>query len=293
MNRTARQYGFSLTETLMAVGTLAIGLVFIAGTFMTGLYFSSLSTERTIAAVVAEEGFAKVQLYGLLPEIMDPNQMYGAAGGAPRSVPYERFVTTIPTLVRTSDPNEEFWYPSTRPTGAKQYAWAALCRRLGGGLVQCTVFVSRQTGGRATLYWMRQPGPNWPRLMTPDPPLARPHLVPLVVGAVTRLGDEISLRDHLPGDNIDELTFVNDGSVLVDDETGHVYRVRERLPSAAGSPSSRIKLDQPWVRGAGGWVWVVPPPASAHVPPDGVPAASAGRNPVVGVYQKVLRFPGG
>ena len=67
----------------------------------------------------------------------------------------------------------------------------------------------------------------------------------------------------------------------MDDATGQIYRVLERY----GSPPDKIRLDRPWAGGAisssaGGWVWVVPP------------ATSGGRNPVVAVYQDVLRFPG-
>ncbi len=51
----------------MAVGTLAVGMTFIAGTFLTGIYLSTFSTERTIAAVAAEEAFAKMRIFGLDP----------------------------------------------------------------------------------------------------------------------------------------------------------------------------------------------------------------------------------
>jgi len=72
--RKGHQYsGFSLTEVLLAVGTLAIGMIFISGTFLTGIHFSTIATERTIAAVVADEAFAKIRLYGVDP--VDPNVM--------------------------------------------------------------------------------------------------------------------------------------------------------------------------------------------------------------------------
>ena len=70
--RNARQNkGFSLVEVLLAVGTLAIGMIFIGGTFLTGIHFATISTERTIAAVAADEAFAKIRLYGV--NLTDPN----------------------------------------------------------------------------------------------------------------------------------------------------------------------------------------------------------------------------
>ena len=58
MNNELKNSGFSLTEVLLAVGTLAIGMIFISGTFLTGIYFATIATERTIAAVAANEAFA-------------------------------------------------------------------------------------------------------------------------------------------------------------------------------------------------------------------------------------------
>ncbi len=264
MVKDRRQSGFSLTETLLAVATLAIGLTFIAGTFLTGVYFSTTSTERTVAAVAADEALAKVRIYGL-----DPNNANLKTDGC---TPYEQLVTL---------PAEEFLYPSTREEPARQYSWAVLCRRLGpaGRLVQCTVFVSRQTAGAT--YWTRKTGADAPQLGTPNPDLPRPLRVNLVQEAGATNLNEVSIQDAVSTDTVDERTFINDGSVLVDDKTGQIYRVLERY----ASQQNKIRLDRAWTGGplgapAGGWVWVVPP------------AASGGRDPTVAVYQEVLRFPG-
>ena len=261
MTRKPHQDGFSLTETLMAVGTLAIGLTFIAGAFLTGIYFSTYSTERTIASVAAEEAFAKVQIFGL-----DPDDADLATGGF---VDYNELATM---------PAEEVLYPSTREAG-KQYSWAALCRRTtdGNDLVQVTVFVSRETGGNLS-YWKRQSGAANLQLESSD--LPRPVRVN-VVHDTTAAQNEITIKDAVASDTTDERAFVSSGSILVDDATGQIYRALDR---SAEQPD-RIELDRDWEGGdltsaAGGWVWVVPP------------AASGGKNPSIAVYQKILRFPG-
>jgi Tfp pilus assembly protein PilV len=264
MTKTRTFTGFSLTETLLAVATLAIGLTFIAGTFLTGVYFSTTSTERTVAAVAADEALAKMRIYGL-----DPNNANLKTDGC---VLYDELVTI---------PAEEYLYPSTPEEPARQYSWAALCRRMGPAsrLVQCTVFISRQTAGAT--YWARRSGADWPQLGTASPDLPRPVRVNLIQDANAVNPDEVTIQDAVTTDTVDERTFINDGAVLVDDQTGQIYRVLERY----ADPPDRVKLDRPWAGGAiaaaaGGWVWVIPP------------AASGGRNPTVAVYQEVLRFPG-
>lgn len=256
MNRP-RQRGFSLTETLLAVGTLAIGLLFIGGTFMTGIYFTTVSTERTIAAVVADEAFGKIRLYGL-----DPNV---AGLKTAEFVRYDQ-IRAVPA--------EEFLYPSVPGAADSQYSWAAICKRMGSrsGLVQITVFVCRETGANRK-YWARDSAGT--ALVQTDIP--SPVRITVQQGA-TLGSNEVSIVDAVGNDGIDEFAFANDGAFLVDDVTGQIYRVLERY---ADRPDT-IAVDRAWAGGAipqgGRAVWVIPP------------AAASGRNPVAAVYQGVIRF---
>ncbi len=258
--------GFSLTEVLFAVGTLAVGMLFIAGTFPVAIYFSTIATERTIAAVAADEAFAKIRLYA------DPNQ-YDDVGDI--DINYlgidsqTRFndVNAFPATLGI-DPNE-FAYPSIgTDISEKKYYWSAICRRVADPttpptrLVQVTVFVSRKIGGGGR-YWVREP---ITRALGP----IGSYPMPIDV-QVSQVGpDELSIVEPV------EKTFINDGYTIVDNETGQIYRVLERY---AGAPpiDQVIKLDRPW-RGGPGSVWVVPPPVNG------------GRYPCIAVYQKVIRF---
>jgi len=258
MRRNTRQHGFSLLETLLAVSTLAIGMIFVGGTFLTGIYLATVSTERTIATVVADEALAKIRIYGL-----DPNMPVDEC------TPYTEFV---------SIPNSELRYPSTDVNdvnAVQPYSWSALCRRLqpDSRLVQLTVFVSRQMGTQ-TRYWVRDP--NTAELEQVE----LPH--PVRVNVVQETGDpndELTIEDAVTSDKTDEHTFINDGATIIDNKTGHIYRVLERY----AEPFDRIKLDRPWegdplTAADEGWVWVIPRPVAG------------GRSPFVAIYQEIVRF---
>lgn len=214
--------GFSLTEVLLAVATLAVGMVFISGTFLTGIHFSTIATERSIAAVVADEAFAKISLYGI--DFTDPNLLVS------QQTRFES-LSLMPAV--------EFEYPSTKTTDQKQYFWSALCRPVyagsGNRYVQVTVFVSRKLGN-TTMY---QGGGARPVPVQVDVSGAADNNVITITG---------------------DITNINDGYTIVENATGNIYRVTER--GADPTHPEQITIvqdkDKPWPGGSS--VWVIPPP---------------------------------
>jgi prepilin-type N-terminal cleavage/methylation domain-containing protein len=264
MNQKLKNAGFSLTEVLMAIGIFSVAMIFIAGAFPVAIHFTTIASEQTIAAVVADEAFAKIRLYGVNP--YDSNMWFD------HQAPFEK------VKVIDIDP-DEFAYPSD-PAVDKQYYWSAICRRIGdigSRDVQVTVFISRKIGA-GTLYRARQFS-NWP-LPTPYPvreDMGYPSAMLAEVQPGSSAGDEIVINDiGAIGDNIDELAFINEGYTIVEDSTGRIYRVLQRY----GDPANTVQLDKDWnaAYSTPDYVWVIPPPVNG------------GRYPCVGVFQKVIRF---
>jgi hypothetical protein len=227
-------------------------MLFIAGTFLAGIYLTTVAAERTTAAVVADEAFAKIKLYGINPA--DPNLAVG---------PLRRFEDVA---ARRPVPAEEFAYPSTQvDISEKQYYWSALCQRVDPNaasrpsrLVQVTVFVSRKTASAASY----QGGAGRP--------------IPMAVRILILATPGSNVLTQSPGANT---TWINDGCTIVDDQTGQIYRVLQRRDPVPGAfPGPTIELDRPWEGAPGGSVWVVPPPIGG------------GKDPCIAVSQKVIRF---
>jgi len=258
MNKELKNYGFSLTEVLLAMATLSIGMIFVAGVFPVAIHFSTVATERTFGAVVADEAFAKVRLYGQA-YTQSQRQMQPGAPDWVEAMPPDNcgdFSDLVPIIGRN-----EFAYPSydSADISRTRYTWSALCRRVGMGpttrLVQVTVFVNRRTR-RTPVYW--NPLNN---------AYDGDHPVPFRVSLSPVGGNQLTIVDE------DRRPFINDAYIIMDDATGRLYRVRERLRAPN---DDTIVLDTAWQGGSS--VWVVPPPEGG------------GRYPCIAVYQKVIRF---
>jgi len=309
MIRAIKNHGFSLTEVLIAMAILTTGMVFIAGIFPAAIHLSTISAERVNASLAAEEAFAKIQLYAQ----GNPNSNFDDFRPTPLYlVDLDNFSDSdvgdgkesFPFIVKGSDSvfpateklrPEVFAYPSdeNKDIEDKQYFWSAVLRLTTPydsvtnrrPLVQVTVFVCRKV--RAGLKYhdpnefFDDYGPK-----DPDDPYGTeyPRAMPIEVTW------DSTKPDRLEIDRSEMKTFINDGYTIVDDETGRIYRVIERLK---GNNDKIIILDKNWDRWwwdvGGDWdsdvtrdtdirVWVVPVPVNGS------------RRPCVAVYQRILKL---
>ena len=264
MAKLCKQKGFSLTEVLLAIGTLAVGVLFVAGVFPVAVHLTTIAAEQTIAAIAADEAFAKVKLYAK-GELANPSDDISI--NLLKDDELRDF--NDPNVFRATqniDP-DEFTYPSV-DIGIlqKHYYWTALCRRVGTNsqLVQVTVFVCRRVSPNLRYY-----DPNDPF----NEEINYPGPVRVEVSEVVGRDNELEITKVTTAGT--EKTFVNDGYTIVDNETGQIYRVLERY---ASPDDNKVLLDRNWKGSTDGSVWVVPPPVSG------------GRGPCIGVYQRVIRF---
>ena len=265
MSNRLQNNGFSLTEVLMAAGILAIGFAFIAGMFPVGVKLTAIATEQTIAPIVVDEAIAKIKLYG------DPN-FVEALRQAELSSPTEYINFADVCYI----PDYEFIYPSTDISPDRRwYHWSALCGLLGDGNVHVIVFVSRRAGAGAQYltyesdYTSDEYGQALLDIAEDDWP------VPVRV-LVNRDGDPPTRTLIIP--EATEENYISTGSTIVDDETGEVYRVIERIRDYEDE-IILIMLDRDWEGPVSGFVWVVPPAVTSSGPPVQV----GGRYPCVRV----------
>jgi prepilin-type N-terminal cleavage/methylation domain-containing protein len=232
MSNKPKNKGFSLAEVLLAIGVLAVGVVFVAGVFPVCVHLTTLVAEQTIASIAADEAFAKVKLYA------KDNPVGGIDLSKLATNQLKDFNDVLEAGVKI-DPNE-FVYPSTDML-QRQYYWTALCREVDTNsprLVQVTVFVCRKAS------------PN------PNGPIDYPKPVEIGVSKVAGRDNELTINNPTT-----DKTFINDGYTIVDNKTGRIYRVLERY---AAPDDGKVLLDRDWegISSPGENVWVVPPPVS-------------------------------
>ena len=273
MSRRRKNNGFSLTEMLLSIGVLSVGMIFIAGVFPVAIHFSTVSTERTIAAVVVDEAIAKIKIYAI-GDLYDPNDDIDISGLSNNEL---RDFNNTDIFPATSDITpDEFAYPSDPNINLKQkqYYWSALCRRSEidpNSLVQVTVFVCRKVAQHLQYY---EPDANTGMVNWPTPDYTnRPVPVKIEVDQPTELRPNELRIDNSADEDLKN--FINDGYTIADDETGWIYRVLKRYP---GDNDTIILLDKDWDGDSSGEVWVVPPPVNGS------------RGPCIAVYQRAIPF---
>ncbi len=257
-----KQRGFSLAEVLMALAILAVGMAFIAGVFPAGIYYTIISTERTLGSVAADEAFAKIRLYGV--DVNSTSPLMTTLG----CVDFSGASAIRPIPVDTQ--YNEFAYPSDPNVSDKRYYWSALCRRVSGtkpgdSLVQVTVFVSRKTGVGTNYYD--------PTDITNPIGYTYPRPVYVTVEAGTNPTRILQIRYRDENDKI-ERTFINAGSIIIEDTFGRIYRVVERNSATP----DEITIERDWQGLVSDKIWVIPPPVGG------------GRQPCIGVFQKEMLF---
>jgi prepilin-type N-terminal cleavage/methylation domain-containing protein len=281
MNTEQKHSGFSLTEVLIAIGILSVAMVFIAGVFPAGIYFATVATERTIAAVAADEAFAKIRIYakGDLSTTnydYDPNRWPLKVKNANALADFNDN-SVFPATVNID--SNEFAYPSVNTdVTQKQYCWSALC-----GLTEIyNATINPNPPVQVTVFICRKANPNL-EYRTPNGTDDGAWPVPVKVG-VSFSGTSKNELQISSGKE----SYINDGYTIVDDATGRIYRVRERYqddPATVGlREDTVILLDRDWEGGSPKDVWVVPPPVS------GTRKVTHGRYPCIAVYQKVMQF---
>jgi prepilin-type N-terminal cleavage/methylation domain-containing protein len=281
MNTEQKHSGFSLTEVLIAIGILSVAMVFIAGVFPAGIYFATVATERTIAAVAADEAFAKIRIYAkgdlsTTNDDYDPNRWPLNVKIANALADFNN-KNVFPATVNID--SNEFAYPSVNAdVTQKQYCWSALC-----GLTEIyNATINPNPPVQVTVFVCRKANPN---LKYPKPPNGSGTPVYWPVPVKVGVSFSGTSKNELQISSGKE-SYINDGYTIVDDATGRIYRVRERYqddPATVGlREDTVILLDKDWDDKGGSnppnFVWVVPPPV------DG------GRYPCIAVYQKVMQF---
>jgi prepilin-type N-terminal cleavage/methylation domain-containing protein len=113
--------GFSLTEMLIATGIMAIGLVMVATIFPVGVKLT-----RTIGAVVADEAFAKIQLYGLRDFQYWPVAQIAQAAGATVAQAETETEYTCTEFVFASEGNLLRGADGLYRTGDDEFLWPGL-----------------------------------------------------------------------------------------------------------------------------------------------------------------------
>lgn len=305
MRYEKQKKAFTLTEVLISAGILAIGFMLIAGAFPVGVKLTSLATERTIGSVATQEAIAKIKIHGL-----DMSQWntyfsnsidglsYGNCFDYSEIIRLDRLNIIDPFFSNYLSimPKDECYYPSTNLVAQadKKYHWSALCRRISpfANDVEVTIFVSRLGG--AGIQYPGNPIPT-PANHDQDPlnyqvkpaPSQQNYPEPYMIQLLEMVDPTVDPTEKTLIIPAGYETYFREGAVILDDITGQIFTIQERL-----NAGQQIVLDRKWhtyVAGNIYNVWVIPS-AIKTLGIGATPPTLGGRWPCVWVFQDKIKF---
>ncbi|HBG25706.1 MAG TPA: hypothetical protein DDX75_01265 [Phycisphaerales bacterium] len=254
MKSVIKNSGFSLTEVLMAVGVLSIGIMLVATMFPAALYLTTVASERTMAALVADQAFAKMQLYGFIHQDKDEDR-------------YTRYKFRMVDQENKIDPNEFIYHIDG--SGQPQYSWEALCRKLNDDANDMRYSVK--------LYISRKTSPNLK------------YTVALgMAGDVNSVTWPMPVPINVQYTSPDKLTmeyeaekFINPppATIVMDYNSGRLFRIINR-------EDNEVTLDRSWDKDISNQnikIWLLPSPVDSTGKPTG-------KNPDIEVFQRIIDF---
>jgi hypothetical protein len=287
---------------LIATAIMTVGLVMIATIFPVGVRLTGLSAERSVAAVVADEAFAKIQLYGLRDFVNWPAAQLNPVAGNPDpdATYYFCDLFSYTTMYEDAGPDglygtpddvyvdsawDEFLYPSFMNSGEEQkYHWSALCRRTDLKDVQVTVLITNKTFAGMSYHAFQYDGTDYVPSQTG--PWPSPVRVSVSFDAAAGQEKILRLADDSYYTAAEAQAFFGEGFTIVDDYSGRIYRVLEvkDVDDPADGVMDLVLYDD-WQPDPA--VTVFPHMETVWVVPPGV---GSDRYPCVGVFQRVIRF---
>lgn len=256
MNLKIKNSGFSLTEVLMAAGILSIGIMLVATMFPAAIYLTTVASEKTMAAIIADEAFAKMKLYGIDVNNNSDSDAY--------FVYSERMTSKI-------DSNEFTYNPDGREN--PQYCWSALCKKIAikdpcDLRYYVKLYVARKT----------TPGLQYIKEGIPNPPLTDwPIPVSFAVKAMPAANQLQINGDYFATNKINPPP----STAIVDSITGRIFRIISR-------DDINLTLDRDWDKD-------IPAPTAVWFLPAGVAGTGSnqkviGRNPDIDIFERIIDF---
>ena len=277
--RNAHKTGFSLTEVLVAMGIMTVGMMLVLTLFPLGVQLTIKSVQDNMASIVAEEAFAKVRLH-----IDDASAFMGDSSlKTDETASYYHFDTSgdIKSLNGVDIEEWDTYYPSTvlraaadadQPKESK-YSWSALVRPVNkaAGIFQVTVLVFHRSAFQAIFYDGSGTAVN-----KGTSAKLQPLKVKIDYATAVHQDDWLKLDG--------EYWLIAENSPVIDDKTGRLYSIEERR---INGNTVEFRIDRDWQELYGiasdsttnsvpDYVWIVPPAANA-----------SGTN-CIGVFQRIM-----